>query len=168
MKKQPYADTAVPADKSCSDIERLLTKYEAEGVRWTKMKGEPRTLEFIFTVTVNGVQTQLGFRLTPPVIMVRKRSGGRYGSLITTRNEDAEMRLMWWYLKTRLEAVATGMETLEEALMSKIMLALPDETGKVRVTTAGEAIKEQIVNPKRKGLLPSFRIETEALPEANE
>ncbi len=169
MNKQPYADTEVPAERSRTDIERLLTKYEAEGVRWTKMKNEPPTLEFLFTVTVNGVQKQLGFRITPPVIMVNRRASGKYGGLVTVRNENAEMRLVWWYLKTRLEAVAAGMETLEEALMSKILIALPDETGKgVKVTTAGEAIKEQIVNPKRKGLLPSFRIEAEELPGVDE
>ena len=166
--KQPYADTKVPAEKSRSEIERLLRKYNAQGVRWTRMGSEPPVLEFIFNVTVKGVQKQLGFRIVPPVINVRKRRNGQWGGgMITVRNEDAEMRLVWWFVKSRLEAVAAGMETLEEALMSKILVALPDEDGQMRPTTIGEEIKKQIADPKRKGLLPTFRIEGEALPEGD-
>ena len=165
--KQPYADTKVPAEKSRMEIERLLRKYNAQGVRWTRMGSDPPVLEFIFNVTVKGVQKQLGFRIVPPIINVRKRKEGKWGDIITVRNEDAEMRLVWWFVKSRLEAVAAGMETLEEALMSKILVALPDEAGRTQITTIGEEIKKQIADPKRKGLLPTFRIEGEALPEGD-
>ena len=165
--KQPYADTKVPAEKSRMKIEQLLRKYNAQGVRWTRMGSEPPVLEFIFNVTVKGVQKQLGFRIVPPTINVRKRKEGKWGDIITVRNEDAEMRLVWWFVKSRLEAVAAGMETLEEAMMSKILVALPDEAGRTQITTIGEEIKKQIVDPKRKGLLPTFRIEGEALPEGD-
>ena len=145
--KQPYANTQVSAEKSHADIEKLLRKYNAQGVRWTRMGNDPPVLEFIFDVVVSGVQKQIGFRIVPPIVNIRKRSDGKYGEIITVRNEDAEMRLVWWYVKSRLEAVAAGMETLEEALMSKILVALPDEAGHVQVTTMGEEIKKQIVNP---------------------
>lgn len=165
--RQPYADTKVSAEKSRADIEKLLRKYNAQGVRWTRMGNDPPVLEFIFDVVVNGVHKQIGFRIVPPIVNIRQRSNGRYGEIVTVRNEDAEMRLVWWYVKSRLEAVAAGMETLEEALMSKILLTLPDETGRMQTTTVGEEIKKQLVNPKRKGLLPTFRIEGEALPEGD-
>ena len=165
--KHPYASTKVSAEKSRGDIERLLKKYNAQGIRWTSMAGSSPVLEFIFDVTVNGIEKRLGFRIVPPVITIRRRANGRRGDLLTVRNEDAEMRLVWWFVKSRLEAVAAGMETLEEALMSKILIALPNEAGRVQATTMGEEIKRQIVDPKRKGLLPTFRIEGEALPEGD-
>ena len=165
--KQPYADTKVPAEKSRGEIERLLRKYNAQGVRWTRMGSDPPILEFIFDIVVNGIQKQIGFRIVPPVINIKKRSEGRYGSLVISRNEEAEMRLLWWFLKSKLEAVSSGMESLEEALMSKILVALPDQAGHVQVTTVGEEIRRQLVNPERKGLLPSFRIDGESLPEGD-
>ena len=161
-KRIPYADTCVPASRSKEQIDKMLHDYGADAMRWTVVRDQSPVLEFVFTVTVNGTERKLGFRITAPHIEVtRVRDHQR----VHAYNENASYRVLWWYLKSRLEAVSLGMETIEEALMTRILLSLPDEAGNVVQTTVGDEVRRQIVNPKRKGLLPSFHIDGEALPE---
>jgi hypothetical protein len=159
-KKVPYQDTQIPIGKSKMDIEDMLKQFGAEALRWTEspesMKGlDCPTLEFIIKTQIKGVEKMIGFRMKAPLLQERRRSKGRYGGpLIRKPNVNASMRLLWWYLKGRLEAVRWGLETIEESLLSHVLVSLPDG----RVEEVRDVIMPQLTSQKGVSLLPSFEI----------
>lgn len=161
----PYGKTVKNVGQSKFDIEEMLKQFGAKALRWTEtpasMEGkECPILEFILEVELNGVQKRFGVRIQPPLFEVNKRASGRYGGhLIHTPNMNASMRLLYWYLKARLEATKWGLEDITETFMSKIMVALP-EGG---TSTMGEVMKDrpEILNE----MLPSFEIKEKQLTD---
>ena len=148
-RKIPYLDTEITAAQSRIDIENLLNEFGIKDTRWTHLEGDT-VLEFIWHFEEKGVKKSVAFKLKPPVIQVRGKAkreiiGGKVrwtGPLVWKRAENAEWRLMWWWLKSKLEAVRYGLETMEQALMSQVMVPLPNG----RVTTIGEILSEAIKN----------------------
>jgi hypothetical protein len=58
------------------------------------------------------------------------------------------MRLLYWHIKSELEAVAYGLKTFEQVFLSEIIMSLPDGS----TATFGEAVKDIIT----KGESPTF------------
>lgn len=157
-KKIPYSDTVIPYARSKADIEGLLKVYEAKAVRWTEDFADPNSLpilEFIMEVEVRGVKRQLGFRMQPPVLMHHKRINTQYGlRSANIPNKDASLRLMWWYLKSKLEAVSYDLQSFEKEFLSHVITALPSG----ETTTIGETAEIMISQPSSDYILPSFDI----------
>lgn len=141
----------------------MLKEFGVVALRWTDtpdaIKGvELPTLEFIAEAEIRGVRKEVGFRVKPPMLTQRKRRGGRHGSVVTTAARDQSMRLLFWWLKSRLEAAKFGLEPIEKTLLSKVMVHLPDGS----VTTVGEAVHHQLALPSQsRNLLPTFEIKRE-------
>jgi hypothetical protein len=134
----PYSDTTIPKERSKADIELLLTNHGIKDVQWTTYHGET-SLRFIWHLTVKGVEKEIMFQFTPPMIETKKRVWNQTDQRTikaTVQLENTAYRLLWHYLKNKLEAVRWGMETLEKEFLSHAVVSLP--TGEV--TTIGENI----------------------------
>lgn len=160
-KKVPYKKTRVSYGDTKNDIEEMLKESGAIALRWTESPDSMKeialpTLEFIFPIEWNGIEKNFGVKIQPPLLVSRKRPGGR-GSIIETSDRNASMRLLYWYLKAKLEAVRFGMDDVFTAFMSRVINQLPDGT----TTTLGETVKEHPAILRE--LLPSFEIKPRQL-----
>ena len=136
----PYANTKISPEDTKAEIEKLLKEHDIRDIQWTSYQGET-TLKFIFKVKVRGVEREIMFSFKPPNISMKKRTYNRgtyrYDT-VTMDNLPVSYRLLYWYLKTKLEAVQFGIETVEHEFMSHIMVALPDG----QPTTLGEKLAD--------------------------
>ena len=153
-RKPPYWNTQRPAGHTKSDIDEMLKEFGAKAIRWTETEQsmqfkECPTLEFILEVELQGVQKQIGVRIKPPLLAHSARNGRRN---VVKPSMAASMRLLYWYLKSRLEAAKFGLDDVFQTFMSKVMVSLPDGT----VDTLGKVVEErpQVL----RSLLPSFEI----------
>ena len=167
-KEIPYRNTSIPYGATKIHIEEMLKEAGAKAFRFTETpdsvqgKEMPR-LEFMLVVEWKGLEKEFAVRIQPPLLTNKKRSHGKYGSLIQTPDRNASMRLLYWYLKVRLEAVRFGMEDVFEAFMSRVINSLPDG----QTVTMSETMRE---HPEvLEGILPSFEIisNVKALPPTN-
>jgi len=62
--------------------------------------------------------------MKPPVFAKRLRSGKHVANL------NQSLRLLYWYLKTKLEAISFGLVSVEHEFLSDIVYRLPDGTEK--------------------------------------
>lgn len=160
----PYADTSVPYGQTKSDIDEMLKEWGAKALRWTEtpdsMKGVALPLlEFVFETEVEGVKKTYGVRIKPPLTAKYVRAYGRHGPRIATANKNGSMRLLYWYIKARIEAARFGIEDEFEAFMSHIIHALPNG----ETSTVGETFEK---HPEIfAGMLPSFDIRMPALED---
>lgn len=139
-KDPPYQNTKVDSSKTKAQIEKLIASYGAEAVQWTQSyTTNDLELKFIFEVEVKGIRRKLGFAIKPPMFLRRKRS--REQGLINQPQYDQSLRLMYWYLKAKLEAAAYGLDSIEHVFMSEILQSLPDG----RQTTLGEVITQRLI-----------------------
>ena len=150
----PYEDTTIPPERTKADIETLLKKTGAKAAQWTEDYefGQPPVLQFVMKLEVKGVARTIGFKMKPPALAQTNRAG------VTSVNHPASLRLMWWYLKAKLEAVSFGLESFEKEFLSSVLTNLPGGN----VGTIGEVAVEMIADPSNK-ILPTFKIETPQL-----
>lgn len=141
-RKHPYEGTEIAPERTQVEITRLLKDFGCEGIRWTDMVGETPLLEFIYEIEIEGVRKKVGVRTQAPRIE-RKDKQRR----IRARPAES-MRLLYWWIKSELEAVTYGLKTFEEVFLSEIIVSLPDGTS----TTFGETVKDIIT----KGEAPAF------------
>ena len=149
-KSIPYANTTIAPEQTKAEIEKLLKEHGIRDIQWTSYQGET-TLKFLFKVQVRGVEREIMFAFKPPNIDMKKRTYNRSRycyETVTMDNAPVSYRLLYWYLKTKLEAVQFGLESVEKEFMSHIMVALPDGKG----ITLGEKLTE-VVEMAR---LPNF------------
>jgi hypothetical protein len=151
----PYRNTSIAYGQTKSDIDEMLKEAGAIALRWTEtpdsMKGVALPiLEFIFTVRWEGIEKQIAIRIQTPLLSDKKRDRSR--GIIETPNRNASIRLLYWYLKSRLEAIKFGLDDAFEAFMSRIINSLPDG----QTVTLGETIKKY--PDVLKEVLPTFEI----------
>ena len=138
----------------------MLKEAGAIALNWKEsalsMNGEVMPeLSFMLEVKLNDREIKFAVKIQPPLLM-DSVGRGYYKKQVPNRN--ASMRLLYWYIKARLEAVRFGMEDVFEAFMSRILHELPDG----KIVTHAEVIKE---HPEvLSDILPSFEIKTKALP----
>src|SRR3972149_1036190 len=105
-KEIPYRDTRIPASATMQHIAEMLKEFGASALRWTETADSMRgvtcpLLEFILDYEWNGVQHKIGIRLQAPLLAMKRRQNGR---TVTAPNLNVSLRLLYWYLKARLEA----------------------------------------------------------------
>lgn len=134
----PYSNTTISPERTKADIEKLLREHGIEDIQWTSFQGKT-TLAFAWTFTVNGKEKGVLFEFSPPMIPTTKRTwtGMRY-ERVTVNLEATAYRLLWHYLKNKLEAVRWGLESMEKEFLSHAVYQL--ENG--QETTVGEHIEE--------------------------
>jgi len=119
----PYMDTEVPYERTKAEIEILLRSYGVKGIRWTSIEGQDDVLEFVVEATVQGVHKQLGIAVRPPHIIIKKKL---HGKLVDTEDINQEYRLLFHWIKSKIEAVVWGLSTIEKEFLSEILLKLPN------------------------------------------
>lgn len=136
----PYEHTTIPPERTKADIETLLRSHGIEDIQWTSYHGET-TLKFVWKLTIKGVTKEIGFQFTPPTIETKKRVWSQQDQRTikaTVQLQATAYRLLWHYLKNKLEAVRWGLISMEKEFLSQAIVSLP--TGEV--TTVGEHITE--------------------------
>ncbi len=124
-KRAPYQNTSVDFQKSQQQITRLLETYGCEGVQWTTVFKPPQVeVKFVLETEINGLRKKLAIKMKPPVFAKRLRSGKHVANL------NQSLRLLYWYLKTKLEAISFGLVSVEHEFLSDIVYRLPDGTEK--------------------------------------
>lgn len=115
---QAYRGTTKSVGSSREDIERLLDKWNCEAFQWSSI-GQKESLQFVLPRDAGG---HIAVRIDLPI------------------REDASraqmMRVMHWYIKSKLEAVEVGMADLEEEFLPRMLVG--------RGQTAYQTLKEQI------------------------
>ena len=135
----PYYTTTVSVDRTQAEIQHLLYKHGAQGTRWTSIPNEGvYEVEFLFPVDQeDGTNRLLMFRVRPTII---KRPGGE-------PHPEATMRLVFWWLKTKLESIQYGLRTVTEEFLAEVVHQLPSgkeaTIGEILIPTifSGEAIE---------------------------
>lgn len=115
-KKPPYDRTEIDVNKSQIEIQKILLEYGAEGIQWIVFRDELPKLAFIIEVEINSIKKKVGVQIDPPLIHRNNR----------TVNYEQSMRLLYWYVKSKLEAVAYGVKTFEKEFLDDIVYRLPD------------------------------------------
>ena len=136
----PYGNTAVPYERTKAAIELLLKSYGVKGIQWTSYQ-DVDDLKFIVEVSVHGVKKEIGIQVKPPQIKIRKRVAGR--GLVFTENRNQEYRLLYHWIKSKLEAVVWGLSTVEKEFLSQVIVSLP--TGQ---SSVGEVISSLIAEDR--------------------
>lgn len=118
-KKAPYDRTEIDVSKTQMEIQQLLLEYGAEGIQWIVIRDGLPKLAFIVEAEINGIKKKVGVQIDPPLIQRPNR----------TVNYNQSMRMMYWYVKSKLEAVSFGVKTFEKEFLDDIVYRLP---GKAR------------------------------------
>ena len=133
-REPPYADTDVPYEKTKAQIETILKSYGVKGIRWTSLEGQDDVLEFIVAADIHGIKKQIGIAVRPPHIYIKKRYPRK--GLVNTENTNQEYRLLFYWIKSKIEAVMWGLSTIEKEFLSEVTMKLPDG----RTTSVGEIV----------------------------
>ncbi len=136
--KIPYEQTTIPPERTKADIEKMLKEHGVEDIQWTTYKGETN-LRFLWKLEVKGLEKEIMFQFTPPFIPATKRVWtGMRTEKVQVQLIATSYRLLWHYLKNKLEAVRWGMETMEKEFLSHAVQLLPNG----QETTVGEHIQD--------------------------
>lgn len=124
LRKMPYVDTDVPADRSKNDITNLLREAGADGVQWSEVYRPKKQTEVKF------VKDQRLYELTIPVFTDDIEAAKdrlppyRYRDLLAKR-ERAMYRAMFTYIQSLFKAQQWGLMSFEEAFVGHATVNLP-------------------------------------------
>lgn len=133
--------TSVSPEKTRFEIEALLKRHKATGF-CSGFNGPALFVQF----QVGGLMVQ--FRATVPKgVPAARRAGTKKPLAQRQADADAQSDRSTWRrlglcIKAKLEAVATGIETFEQALLAHV------------VTASGETVGELVMNQVRAGNIP--------------
>lgn len=127
MKKsfKAYANTAINWGKSQADIMKLLEKYQITETRFTNldystMKNSGLEVEsdtfaiMLEFFKVTALSTGLGGRVPIKIIIPNIPNN--------EKSKNQAFRIFYWYLKTKFEAIDSGLVEFEEEFMPHIAL----------------------------------------------
>jgi hypothetical protein len=126
-------DTTVPYERTKAEIEILLKSYGIKNIRWTTLEDQDDTLEFIIEAEVQDIKKQLGVAVKPPHIVIKKKL---HGKLVDAENINQEYRLLFHWIKSKIEAVVWGLSTIEKEFLSEVLMKLPNG----QQSTIGEVV----------------------------
>lgn len=156
-KKAPYQDTEVPAEKTKFQIEKLLRDFGAQGAQWTTVWEQDKVQLKFAMPTENGRSVMI--RIDPPLFMAQRKNwnklAGKY-AIAEEANWAQSMRLLYHYLKGKLEAIQWGLKDVEEEFLNDILVKGP---------SGEEATVGELVNYKA---LSDGRLQSKVLPEAQQ
>lgn len=149
--KTLYRSTTISPERSRADIDKMLKDFGVINRAWITKNNED-VLVFEWTINYNDVQKAISFELRPPNILQEKRVWNQKTSRtekVTVRNEAIAYRLLFNYIKNKLEAIRQGMVTVENEFMAQIQLNLKNGSN----TTLGQEVAGLIVNRKLENAL---------------
>ncbi len=141
LKHPPYEDTTIPAEKTQMEIQQMLYEFGVEGVQWTQMQGKLPELAFVMEVEIQGARKKIAIHILP--VMILNKKGRKYREEYVP-NPNQSMRLLYWWLKSKMEATAYGLIPFEQEFLSKIIFRLPEGgTANVGDTITVQLLKEE-------------------------
>ena len=156
FKTPPYANTDVNAERTQQAITQLLRKYGVERINWQIDYGKEQIiLDFVIEYEKPDDKTihRIAVRVHPPMFADKRRTWdskeGRYIKK-DMANWVQSMRLLYYWIKAKLEAVSFGLNSVEKEFLSDIMTTMPDGSR----TTVWDLISDQMEN---KTLMLEFR-----------
>ena len=144
-KKPPYQNTEVDPEKTQSDINKLLRSYGVSVFQWTT-DYDNNKIVLSMKVETPDQRKVYEIRMEPPTFaMSRKTYNPKTGKheRQDLPNWAASFRFLYNRVKVRLEEVAYGGSTVEQAFLSEIVVNTP--TGK---TTLYQALMDRQVLDK--------------------
>jgi hypothetical protein len=128
-RKPPYGGTSVDPDKSRMQIDKLLRDYGVTGIQWrTDYELNQVGLEFSVEAEISGVRKKLVIRIDPPTFLAKRRTwdpkAGRNVEIFAP-NWAQSFRLLFYWLKAKLEAIAYGLTSVEKEFLSQVVTLLP-------------------------------------------
>ena len=148
LTKPPYADTRVDAEKTQQEITQLLRKYGVSQINWQiDYDMEQVQLDFVIEYMKQEDQTihRIAVRVKPPMFAaVRRTWDPKFGKYRKQElaNWAQSMRLLFHWIKTKLEAVSFGLNSVEKEFLSDIITTLPDGSK----MTVWDMISRQMAN----------------------
>jgi hypothetical protein len=150
-KQNYYKSTTISPERSRADIDKMLKDFGIQTRAWITKDNED-VLIFEWKVDVNGVFKNIAFELRPPEIREMKRvwneKTSRYEK-INARNDAVAYRLLFNYIKNKLEAIRVGMVSVENEFMAHIKFSLRNGTS----TTLGKNFVQLMTGNKLQNAL---------------
>lgn len=155
-KTLPYETTKIAPESTKAEIDGMLHEFvilddkgrrtcEVTGIRWTELPPNLPLLEFMvkFEGTASSqdltpVKKEISVRIQPNLLIKRARKRN-YG-MVNTPAPAQSMRLFYWYLKSKLEAILFGLNDITSEFLNAVLVPLPGG----RQETIGKIIIEQI------------------------
>ncbi len=144
--KTLYKSTTISPERTKADIDKMLKDFGISNRAWITKDGDDILL-FEWVLDLNGVQKKLNFELRPPEIRQQKRVWNQKTSRtekLNVRNDAVAYRLLYNYVKNKLEAVRVGMVTVENEFMSHITFSLRNGSS----TTMGQELASLMFSGK--------------------
>ena len=132
--KPPYGDTSVDADKTQFQITQLLRKYGVSQINWqVNYDMEQVVLDFVIEYQKQGQPDmhRVLVRVQPPMFVDTRRTwDGKAGKHVKKdmANWAQSMRLLYYWIKAKIEAVSFGLNSVEKEFLSDILTKAPDGT----------------------------------------
>lgn len=152
--KLPYEGTTIDAYRTKAEIDGMLHEFrmvdrdtntemaKITAVRWTDVPPNMPMLEFMMEyVSPEGVKKGVAIKLQPPLFYRRVKRGGQ---VVNEPQPNQSMRILYWYLKSKLEAILYGMNDATKEFLSEVLISLPNG----KQTTVGEHIIDQVRDSK--------------------
>jgi tRNA nucleotidyltransferase (CCA-adding enzyme) len=150
LTKPPYADTKVDAEKTQQDVTQLLRKYGVSQINWQiDYDMEQVQLDFVIEYMKQEDQMvhRIAVRVKPPMFAASRRTWdskqGKYRKE-ELANWAQSMRLLYYWIKAKLEAVSFGLNSVEKEFLSDIVTTLPDGSRR----TIWELISKEVEESK--------------------
>jgi hypothetical protein len=124
-KKAPYAGTEVSPDKSRSQIDQLLRDFGASGVQWTTLWDKAR-VEIQFGIEHDGKKVVVKI-IAPTFTATHTSWNSKLGrnETVAAPNWAQSFRLLFYYLKAKLEQVTYGLREFEEEFLADTVVLTP-------------------------------------------
>lgn len=137
-----YAEnTTVPVDRSISEIRKILTKYKA-----TAFASAENNNKSMVMFEMNN--RRIRFVISTPIVGKWRNKKGWIG---TQKEVEQEERRLWRCLvlniKSKLEAVESGISTFEEEFLAHIVLSDGRTMGEFAIPQIGRSYEENIMPP---------------------
>lgn len=146
-----YESTSVSVENSQGAIRKLLVAYGCENFQFGESRdGDQRQAAIGFTAHGRGVRIRVPLKEPDAVAVSKKLTRSRTKTKADIRDEmfEQEARRIWrvmhWNLKARMEAVAEGVETFEEAFLAHL---LDERTGRTVYETLSTDGRLELATP---------------------
>ena len=154
-RKPPYANTEADPERTKGQISKLLRDYGINKSNWTEDFELQRVmLTFETEAEIKGVKKRIVIQVEPPTFAKQRRTyDAKLGHTvkIDLPNWAQSYRMLYHWLKAKIEAIAYGLTTVEQEFLAQVVVQLPSG----ETTTFGKLI----VDPEDTGRMLTFKSE---------
>ena len=150
---QSYRHTTVHWGKSQADTLRMLSKHGVRDVRFTMLDSRQIIIcEFSYPTKLEGKEVLLGVR-----IQIKLPSQGRLAD--TERTKNQAHRALFYYLKTKFEALQFGLVEFVEEFLPHLTLIDKQGHSSTVFQMIGQKVKHGYITGQQSGqlLLPELK-----------